>query len=188
MLAAALLVATALPIPPAQAAVAYYVDPATGSSANPGTAASPWRTLEEVFDSGRTFGAGDVIYLRNGNHGNPVIRGGVSSGVRTIKAEPGQTPRMRTLRFAGGASRWTVDGVLVSPQEADGSFTTGNLVQLDAGATYDVVQNSRIRAAGDVTASGWANDDWAQRSGTAVMVSAATIRCWATRSAMCGTE
>ncbi|GAA1703853.1 hypothetical protein GCM10009745_59170 [Kribbella yunnanensis] len=165
---AALTITTSLaPVP---AAAAYYVDPSTGSSSNPGTAASPWRTLQEVFDSGRTFAAGDVIYLRSGNHGNPVIRGGIASGVRTIKAEAGQTPRMRTLRFQSGATRWAVDGVVVSPPEADGSFTTANLVQFDAGATNDVVQNSQIRAASDSTAAGWANDDWVNRSGTAVMV------------------
>jgi hypothetical protein len=165
-----LLAAWITPAHAAPAAVAYYVDPALGSSSNPGTAASPWRTLQEVFDSGRTFAAGDVIYLRSGNHGNPAIRGGLSSGIRTIKAEPGQTPRMRTLRFQSGATHWIVDGVVVCPQEADGSFTTGNLVQFDAGATDDVVQNSQIRAASDNSAAGWANNDWVNRSGTAVLV------------------
>lgn len=156
--------------PTAAAAAVYYVDPAAGSPANPGTADRPWRTLQEVFASGRTFGAGDIIYLRNGNHGSPVITGGVASGVRTVKAAPGATPRMKTLRFASGATRWTVDGVLVSPQEADGTHTTGNLVQFDAGATHDVLQNSQIRAAGDAAADTWYNNDWVARSGTAVMV------------------
>ncbi|MFD3482863.1 choice-of-anchor Q domain-containing protein [Streptomyces sp. NPDC058665] len=156
--------------PAAAAAAVYYVDPATGSSANPGTADRPWRTLQEVFASGRTFEAGDVIHLRNGNHGSPVISGGIASGVRTVKAAPGATPRMKTLRFASGATRWTVDGVLVSPQEADGTHTTGNLVQFDAGATHDVLQNSQVRAAGDAAADTWYNNDWVARSGTAVMV------------------
>ncbi|WP_446038943.1 choice-of-anchor Q domain-containing protein [Streptomyces sp. SID1121] len=153
----------------AAAAAVYYVDPAAGSANNPGTADRPWRTLQEVFASGRTFGAGDIIYLRNGNHGSPVITGG-ATGVRTIKAAPGATPRMKTLRFASGANRWTVDGVLVSPQEADGTYTTGNLVQFDAGATQDVLQNSQIRAASDSAADTWYNNDWVNRSGTAVQV------------------
>jgi hypothetical protein len=155
---------------PAAAATAYYVDPVNGSAANPGTASSPWRTLQEVFDSGRTFAAGDTIYLRSGNHGSPVVRGGISSGVRTIRAEAGQVPKLKTLRFVSGATRWTVDGVQVSPQEADGSFTAGNLVQLDSGATNDIVQNSSIRAASDASAATWSNDQWVQRSGTAVLV------------------
>ncbi|MET9552275.1 choice-of-anchor Q domain-containing protein [Streptomyces sp. NPDC006645] len=155
--------------PPAPTATVYHVDPATGSANNPGTADRPWRTLQEVFASGRTFGAGDTIQLRAGNHGSPVITGG-ATGVRTIKAAPGATPRMKTLRFASGASRWTVDGVLVSPQEADGTYTTGNLVQFDAGATQDILQNSQIRAAGDAAADTWYNNDWVNRSGTAVMI------------------
>ncbi|WP_046495029.1 choice-of-anchor Q domain-containing protein [Streptomyces odonnellii] len=156
--------------PAATAAAAYYVDPAVGSASNPGTADRPWRTLQEVFASGKTFAAGDIIYLRNGNHGSPVITGGIASGVRTIKAAPGATPRMKTLRFASGATRWTVDGVLVSPQEADGTYTTGNLVQFDAGATHDVLQNSQVRAASDASADTWYNNDWVGRSGTAVLV------------------
>ncbi|GAA0940583.1 hypothetical protein GCM10009554_31420 [Kribbella koreensis] len=165
-----LLGAPALHAAAATTGTTYYVDPAVGSSSNTGTSASPWRTLEEVFASGKTFAAGDIIYLRNGNHGSPVIRGGVSSGVRTIKAAPGQTPTMKTLRFQSGANHWTVDGVLVSPQEADGSFTTGNLVQVDSGATDNVVQNSSIRAASDSSAQTWSNDQWVQRSGTGILV------------------
>lgn len=169
-LAVAILLGVGLaPSPDAQAAATtYYVDPATGSAANPGTAAKPWRTLEEVFAAGHTFANGDVIYLRNGNHGNPVIKG--STGTVTIKAQPGQTPRMSTLRFASGAIHWTVDGVLVSPQEADGSFTTGNVVQFDSGATHDVLQNSQVRAASDTSAATWQNLDWVNRSGTAIHV------------------
>ncbi|MFJ9543927.1 choice-of-anchor Q domain-containing protein [Streptomyces sp. NPDC101225] len=151
------------------AVTTYYVDPATGSSSNPGTASQPWRTLQEVFASGKTFAAGDTIILRSGDHGSPVITGS-ASGVRTIKAASGQTPRMRSLRFASGATRWTVDGVLVSPQEANGTFTTANLVQIDAGATHNVLQNSQIRAASDATASTWSNNDWVNRSGTGISV------------------
>ncbi|WP_329426893.1 RICIN domain-containing protein [Streptosporangium sp. NBC_01495] len=160
-----------LPSSPGSATGAtYYVDPANGSAGNPGTAAAPWRTLQEVFASGRTFGSGDVIYLRSGNHGSPVITGGVASGTRTIRVEPGQTPRMKTLRFSSGATRWTVDGVLVSPQEADNTYTTGNLVQFDAGASNNVLRNSQVRAASDASADTWSNGDWVSRSGTAILV------------------
>src|SRR5690606_15427910 len=39
----------------------YYVDPTNGSMSNPGTSAQPWSTLEDVFDAGKTFNAGDII-------------------------------------------------------------------------------------------------------------------------------
>ncbi|MHA6758443.1 choice-of-anchor Q domain-containing protein [Streptacidiphilus sp. PAMC 29251] len=154
-----------------QAGKAYYVDPVNGNANNPGTSASPWRTLEQVFSSGKTFAAGDVIYLRNGDHGNPVIKGGVSSGTVTIEPQPGQTPVLHTLRFQSGATHWTVSGVLVSPQEADGTYTTGNLVQIDSGATNNVFENSQVRSATDAVAGTWGNTDWVNRSGTGVMVS-----------------
>ena len=148
----------------------YYCDPAGGSPTNPGTSDSPWRRLEEVFSAGKTFVNGDTIYLRNGNHGNPVIKGGISSGNRTIKAQSGQAPKMRTLRFQGDASHWTVDGVLVCPQEADGSLTSAALVQIDAGATNNIFKNSHVRYAPDNIAATWDNTAWVNNSGTAVYV------------------
>ena len=153
-----------------QAGRTYYVDPVNGSPNNPGTSASPWRTLEQVFASGQKFAAGDVIYLRNGNHGSPVVTGGISSGTVTIEAQPGQSPKMQSLRFAGGASHWIVSGVLVSPQEANGTFTTGSLVQFDSGATYDTFENSQLRYAVDSTAATWNNSDWVTKTGTAILV------------------
>ncbi len=152
------------------AATDYYCDPVNGSPSNSGSSSSPWRRLEEVFSAGKTFANGDTIYLRSGNHGNPQISGGISSGNRTIRAQSGQTPKLRTLRFVSGATRWTVDGVLVSPQEADGSLITSNLVQLDGGATNNVLQNCQIRFAPDAVVTGWYNNDWVNRSGTAVLV------------------
>jgi hypothetical protein len=148
----------------------YYCDPAGGLPTNPGTSASPWRRLEEVFSTGKTFANGDTIYLRNGNHGNPVIKGGISSGNRTIKAQSGHTPKMRTLRFQADAARWTVDGVLVSPQEADGSLTSATLVQIDAGAANNIFKNSHVRYAPDNIAATWDNTAWVNNSGTAVYI------------------
>ncbi|WP_458083336.1 choice-of-anchor Q domain-containing protein [Streptomyces malaysiensis] len=156
--------------PGAAAAASYYVDPVNGSSANPGTSAQPWKSFQDIFAQGRTYGSGDVVYLRSGNYGAAVVNGGVSSGNRTIKAAPGAVPRMKTLRFAAGATHWTVDGVLVSPQEADGTYTTGNLVQFDSGATNDILQNSQVRAASDAAADTWYNNDWVNRSGTGIVV------------------
>jgi len=148
----------------------YYCDPVRGLPTNPGTAESPWRRLEELFSAGKTFTDGDIIHLRSGNHGAPVIKGALGSGSRTIEAEPGQSPVMKTLRFAAGATHWVVDGVLVSPQEADGSLTTATLVQFDDGATNNVFQNSQLRYAPDSIASTWNNAAWLANSGTAIEV------------------
>lgn len=163
------LLALLLTLPPAPAATTYYIDPVTGSPGNPGTSASPWRTLAEVLASGRSFAAGDVLLLRTGDHGSPVVQGS-AAGVRTIRAQPGHTPALRGLRFAAGASRWTVSGVLVSPPEAGGGFTAGPLVRMDSGATQNVLRDSQVRAAPDAVAADWGNDEWVARSGTAILV------------------
>ncbi|MGO1054725.1 choice-of-anchor Q domain-containing protein [Crossiella sp. CA198] len=164
----------AVTAPPAQAGPAsFYLDPVHGSPANPGTSAEPWRTLEEVLASGRAFAAGDILYLRTGNHGNPVVHGGVATGSRTIRAQAGHTPRLRGLRFQPGATGWTVSGVLVSPAEAGGALGTGTLVQFDSGATGNTLRDSQLRAAPDAVAAEWGNNDWVDRSGTAVLVAGA---------------
>ena len=46
--------------------VNYYCDPVNGNMSNPGTLASPWGSLEAVFNQGLTFNGGDKIYLMNG--------------------------------------------------------------------------------------------------------------------------
>ncbi len=148
----------------------YYCDPVNGLPSNPGTRTSPWRRLEEVFSTAQTFADGDVIHLLTGNHGSPVIKGALASGARTISAEAGQAPVLKGLRFAAAATHWTVDGVLVSPQEADATLSNATLVQFDAGATNDVLQNSQLRYAPDAIASTWDNAAWIKNSGTAVFV------------------
>jgi hypothetical protein len=148
----------------------YYCDPVHGLPTNPGTQAAPWRRLEEVFAANKVFADGDIIHLLSGNHGSPVIGGGIPSGNRTILGEPGAAPVLKTLRFAAGATRWTVDGVLVSPEEADGSFIAGVLVQFDTGATNNVLRSSQLRYAPDAIAATWANASWLSNSGTAIMV------------------
>ena len=148
----------------------YYCDPMAGLPTNPGTADQPWRRLEEVFAAGKTFSDGDIIHLRSGNHGSPVVKGGIAAGERRIISDPEQTPVLGTLRFADGATHWKVDGVLVSPAEADGSFTSEPLVQLDAGAANDVLQNSQVRYAPDAAAQTWDNAAWVAKSGTAIYV------------------
>ena len=123
-----------------------------------------------MFSAGKTFADGDIIHLRTGNHGSPVIAGGIASGNRSVIAEPGQSPVLRTIRFAAGATHWTVDGLLVSPQEADGKLTSDTLVEFDAQATNDVLQNSQLRYAPDAIAATWDNAAWLANSGTAIHV------------------
>ena len=47
----------------------YYVDPVNGDMADDGSKEDPWKTLAEVFTDGKTFEAGDTLFLLSGHHG-----------------------------------------------------------------------------------------------------------------------
>ncbi len=73
----------------------YYVSP-TGNDANPGTSASPWRTIDYAH---RRANPGDTIYLRGGTHvvtsdvtWHPLYnKNGTATQPITMKAAPGET-------------------------------------------------------------------------------------------------
>lgn len=116
----------------------YYVDPLVGNMANPGTAARPWRTLEEVFAANKTFASGDRITLRRGYHGGPIIRGR-NAGRVTIGAEPGHAPIMKWVKFSG-AQGWTLEDVFINPQAAPAD-TQGTMIEFLASSSDNVVRN-----------------------------------------------
>jgi hypothetical protein len=66
----------------------YYVDP-TGSDANPGTAESPWRTIQKAA---ATVMAGDTVHVRAGTYNEQVkVQHSGMPGARiTFIAEPGE--------------------------------------------------------------------------------------------------
>jgi hypothetical protein len=99
---------------------------------NDGSANKPWSTLRDVvakgliatnsftapyrpgaklqpFNATGVIHSGDVIYLRNGNHGD-VVLSGVNDKFITIEAEPGQNPIISRLTIYG-ASKWAVRGI-----------------------------------------------------------------------------
>src|SRR5688572_155849 len=65
---------------------ALYVAP-TGSDANPGTAAAPWRTLQHAADVVR---AGDTVFIRAGDYAGFDLRtDGTPTAPITFRADPG---------------------------------------------------------------------------------------------------
>jgi len=124
----ALLTATAAP------AADFYVDPTNGSSGGDGSAASPWRTLQQVIESGLVetrqwesypyapglglvvenpgapVKAGDTIWLRTGYHGEVVIHDAYNAAPITVAAQQGHRPRLARLELP-----WT----LPLPRTAD---------------------------------------------------------------------
>ena len=115
-----------------QAAV-FYVDPEKGNIDNDGSAARPWRTIQEVFEhnlirtrdsAGRSKNpnapvkAGDTILLRSGYHGEIYCRGAYNDDYITIAAEKGHTPKIRRIFFST-ARKWIIRGLTVSCSFAD---------------------------------------------------------------------
>ncbi|MEP7377988.1 MAG: right-handed parallel beta-helix repeat-containing protein [Chloroflexota bacterium] len=67
----------------------YYVAP-TGSDANPGTLAAPWKTLQKAAD---TVPAGATVYLRAGTYGSFVMRrSGTAAAPITFTAYGSEKP------------------------------------------------------------------------------------------------
>ncbi|MBM3188770.1 MAG: DUF1565 domain-containing protein [Chloroflexi bacterium] len=77
---------------PAAAGATYYVAP-SGSDANPGTEAAPWRTVGKAT---QTLGPGDTVYLRAGTYAERLLpqTSGSEGLYITYVAYPGETPTL----------------------------------------------------------------------------------------------
>jgi len=82
--------ATGTPASAPRLPAVYFVSPA-GDDANPGTAARPWRTIQQAAD---TLAAGDAVYIRAGTYEERVRpqNSGESGKLITYAAYPGEHP------------------------------------------------------------------------------------------------
>jgi parallel beta-helix repeat protein len=160
-----LVVTAASTLPPG-----YYVDPVAGSMSNPGTAAAPWSTLQAVFAAGKTFAAGDVIYLRSGNHGFPVISSDNTGNV-TITKQAGHDPVINRIDF-NSASRWVIDGVKINTTAIPPDprplthpvypVYNNSLVRVTNGSNNITFKNCTVYSATSI--STWTANDWNTKS------------------------
>ena len=142
----------------------YYYDPNTGSMSNSGSSGAPWSTLHDVFAAGKTFNAGDVIYLRTGNHGFAVVEG-MNSDYVTIRPEEGQSPYLERIRFGNNnAAYWILEGVEIISQN-EGGYPE-NLVDLYPGSSFITIQNCQLHSIED--ASNWTRDNWRDKANTGI--------------------
>jgi hypothetical protein len=173
----------------------FYVDPQSGSTSGNGSAAQPWRTLQEVLEAnlvetrnwdqlpydsssqlvvknaGAPIEAGDTIWLRSGYHGEVVIVSAYNASTITIAAESGHTPRLKSLNVRS-ASNWTIRGLSISPEHAP-SYDPAQMVFIEShgysGPSHDVVvEGCELYSVDD--ASGWSSDDWNSLSCNAIRV------------------
>lgn len=144
----------------------YYVDPASGSMSNPGTSAEPWSTLQAVFSAGKTFDAGDIIYLRDGYHGYPTITGTPSgTGTVTIRPQSGHSPTAKKVIF-NNASNFILTGLEISP-EVVSSYEKGNFVTINQNCSDIEVSDCFIYSTLD--SSGWSTSNWLSRAGHGIV-------------------
>jgi parallel beta-helix repeat protein len=156
----------------------FYCDPQRGSPQGDGSAAKPWRTLEEVLaarlvaltDSrgktaapGAPVQPGDTILLRSGWHGAVRIPAGYNAQTITLAAETGHAPQVGWIEIGEGCN-WTVRGLTVSPSlaPAQPERAIRNIVTLgerggDASSNL-VVESCFVYSTLDTAA--WSARDW----------------------------
>lgn len=143
-------------------AATYHLDPVNGSDRGSGAADAPWRTLEAVLASKRTWNAGDVLLLHAGDHGNPVLRAEISGGDVTIRAAEGQKAQLGSLTIRA-AAHWIISGLVISPEGvAPGKRPVQTLVTIDGQSHDIVIRGCELYSARD--SSGWKESDWLAKS------------------------
>jgi len=163
----------------------FYVDPVSGSATGDGSAARPWRTLEEVVNArlietrdqsgavvngGAPIKAGATVWLRSGYHGDVLIQRAFNTSAITIAAQAGHTPRLRRLRVQGAAN-WVVRGLSVSPSFVTPLAGVGDMVSASTSGTYgptrDIVFDG-LQVFSVADASGWSATDWNDFASTGI--------------------
>jgi len=119
----------------------FYVDPANGSMSNSGDENNPWSTLQDVFEAEKTFRPDDIIYLRSGNHGKPVVTG-QPLGFVTIQPEEGESPTLVNLTVTN-ASRWIISGLTISPETID-TVDSSQIVTINPNCELITIQDCHI--------------------------------------------
>lgn len=146
--------------------VNYYCDPTNGNMSNNGSAASPWTTLEAVFNQGITFNGGDVIYLLNGNHGFPKISGTNTSNVE-ITPQPGHSPIINRVRIGNvaTASNWLLNGLTIQSENV--TQYPINLIDIYTNTSNITVNNSTITS--NLVTSTWNRNDWRTKTNNGIL-------------------
>jgi hypothetical protein len=150
-------------------AAEFYVDPAKGSSTGDGSAAKPWKTLEEVAQSGAFGGAikaGDTVWLRSGYHGAPLLSGGDFDPPITVAAAAGEKPTAARFTF-NGTKGWVLRGVSISPSYA-ATPMVGDMVLIDKASARVTVEDNRLFSVAD--SSSWGANEWINAASSGIFV------------------
>jgi MYXO-CTERM domain-containing protein len=178
----------------------FYIDPQNGDPSGDGSAAKPWRTLQEVVEAnlietqhwsmlpyqdgatlkvinaGAPVKAGDTIWLRTGFHGDFSFRGAYNDKPITIAAEMGHSPKLGHVLLSA-ASKWVLRGLSLSPSHAP-MYTGGTIIDIENhgyhGPSSDItVADCDIFSVED--ASKWTAMDWVNVAASAVGVDGSRV-------------
>lgn len=142
----------------------YFADPGSGSPSNDGSQLSPWASLESVLSSGQNFTPGEVICLRAGNHGSPVLAGKNYSEDVVFLGMPGETAVIGDLRIEESS------GIVFRSIVFDASsLIDQNLDQKDqfivrGGANSHHIRFVDIELQSADSIATWTKDDWYKKS------------------------
>ncbi|HIP37167.1 MAG TPA: hypothetical protein EYG85_09970, partial [Crocinitomix sp.] len=143
----------------------YYSDPINGNMSNSGTASEPWGSLETIFNSGVMFNSGDIILLRDGNHGFPKIND-TNSNYVDIQAQAGHSPIINRI-YIGNISNttfWRLSGLTI--QSVNTSTFPISLITLYPLSSNIVIQNCIIQSTNNT--STYSRDDWRTKTNNGI--------------------
>ncbi len=178
----------------------FYCDPLNGSLDNDGTSANPWPALEKIIEAGfiETYqyrdhpwqedgvkvieneGApikgGDIIVLKNGDHGRIQIQGAYNDKFITITAENTHQAIVGNMNISA-ASKWRIKNLKIR-RMCDEGENYSSLFSIRNhnwhGNVHDIIaENCQVISADD--SSTWSKEDWNTKPMNAVSVSGERI-------------
>ena len=107
----------------------------TGSDANPGTEAAPWRTIGHALAA---LTAGDTLVVHGGTyveHVAAVLHAGTASAPIVVRAASGERPIVKGLLWLTSPTWWTFDGLNVT-WDAATDTASQHMVRLFGGSNW----------------------------------------------------
>ncbi|MEO9968175.1 MAG: Ig-like domain-containing protein [Reichenbachiella sp.] len=133
-----------------------YCDPENGSNSNDGSEANPWGSFATALATGKVIEDGDLIYLMDGDHGNPYISSKIFSEEVKVKSVNEHSAVFGGLVIAN-SKYWTFSDIKIDGSSS-GLSKEGFLVTGDVNSTDLIFDNCLIQSAEE--SSTWTKADW----------------------------
>jgi parallel beta-helix repeat protein len=180
-------------IPMLLLATTFYLDPEEGSMINDGSFDHPWSTVQELLDSnlvetyepvnypykegdplvlvneGAPVTAGDTLICKTGYYGSLHISRKFNTDYITIKAEIGNRPTFKNIRFTG-TRYWHLRGLTITPSEVP-KYENTTLISIEwhnwsGPSTHITVEDCHLYSIEN--ANSWSSEEWDELSCTAI--------------------